>query len=279
MDQQQIFVETLEELKLIAKANNNTVTREDINTAFHNISLSKEQLSLVYGYLANGGITVSDVDDIERLSEQFETKTDTLDIDAKEQEAIDERMLEIRAQDEAFEKLFTEEMQEVPDCTADEFALAAKKYMDTRDDKAYNSLINYYMHNILQEIKTYAGKGVMLCDLLQEANLTIMSSLKSEEWMNTNIANNKTLAEAVIDTVKHRMEELISNQQSNSNINIKVLNRVNAVNDCAAKLKQELGRKATVKEVAMEMKISIDDVVEAIKLSAEKIEDIEALNN
>ena len=52
------------------------------------------------------------------------------------------------------------------------------------------------------------------------------------------------------------------------------LNKVNYVNDWAVRLKEELGRKPSVKEVAERMGVSEDIVREAVSLSAEAIEDI-----
>ena len=50
---------------------------------------------------------------------------------------------------------------------------------------------------------------------------------------------------------------------------------VNLVNDWAKRLKEELERKPTVDELAEKMGISKENVMEAIRLSAENIEDID----
>ena len=67
-------------------------------------------------------------------------------------------------------------------------------------------------------------------------------------------------------------EDLI--QMDSNKISGKVLNKVNYVNDWAVRLKEELGRKPSVKEVAERMGVSEDIVREAVSLSAEAIEDI-----
>ena len=53
-----------------------------------------------------------------------------------------------------------------------------------------------------------------------------------------------------------------------------MLSKVNLVNDWAARLKEELGRKPTASEVAEKMGVSVETVKEAIQLSAENIENI-----
>ena len=78
--------------------------------------------------------------------------------------------------------------------------------------------------------------------------------------------------------VKYQAEEsmrmLIDEQMDSNKISGKVLNKVNYVNDWAVRLKEELGRKPSVKEVAERMGVSEDIVREAVSLSAEAIEDI-----
>ena len=54
----------------------------------------------------------------------------------------------------------------------------------------------------------------------------------------------------------------------------KILNKVNLVNDWGIRLKEELGRKPTVEEVAKNMGVAENVVLEAIRLSSETIEDI-----
>ena len=49
------------------------------------------------------------------------------------------------------------------------------------------------------------------------------------------------------------------------------MGKVNLVNDWAKRLKEELGRKPNVDELAEKMGISKENVLEAIQLSAKKI--------
>ena len=82
--------------------------------------------------------------------------------------------------------------------------------------------------------------------------------------------------------VKYQAEEsmrmLIDEQMDSNRVSGKVLNKVNYVNDWAIRLKEELGRKPTVKEVAERMGVAEDVVSEALSLSADKIEDINVVD-
>jgi RNA polymerase primary sigma factor len=71
------------------------------------------------------------------------------------------------------------------------------------------------------------------------------------------------------------MEEFVGDDSDNRLADDNVLERVNIVNDKAAELYENLMRKVSVKEVADELNMSEEKVIEAIKLSANRIEYID----
>ena len=73
------------------------------------------------------------------------------------------------------------------------------------------------------------------------------------------------------------MEELISEDSDNRQIDESVLGMVNEVNDKAKELYDNLLRKVTVKEVADELGITQEEVQEAVKFSADSIAYIEQI--
>jgi RNA polymerase primary sigma factor len=71
------------------------------------------------------------------------------------------------------------------------------------------------------------------------------------------------------------MEEFIGDDSNNRQADDNVLERVNTVNDKAQELYESFMRKVTVKEVADELNITEDEVIEAIKFSTNHIEYID----
>ena len=55
-DEQQIFIEALDNLKEYAKLNFGVITRKDILDNFGGVELEESQLQLIYGYLQNNRI-------------------------------------------------------------------------------------------------------------------------------------------------------------------------------------------------------------------------------
>ena len=75
--------------------------------------------------------------------------------------------------------------------------------------------------------------------------------------------------------IEGSLRMMIDEQNMSNKAAAKVLGKVNLVNDWAKRLKEELERKPTVDELAEKMGISKENVMEAIRLSAENIEDID----
>ena len=85
----------------------------------------------------------------------------------------------------------------------------------------------------------------------------------------------KGIDEAVKELIEGSLKMLIDEQTDVNMVSGKILNKVNLVNDWGTRLKEELGRKPTVKEVAENMGVAENVVLEAIRLSSETIEDIQ----
>ena len=85
----------------------------------------------------------------------------------------------------------------------------------------------------------------------------------------------KNIDEDVRSEIEGSIRMMLDEQNESEQVTDKVLNKVNLVNDWAKRLKEELGRKPTVKEVSERIGISEDNIREAIQLSADNIEDIQ----
>ena len=68
--------------------------------------------------------------------------------------------------------------------------------------------------------------------------------------------------------------KLIEEQTDEKMAGNKILAKVNAVNDAAEAAHKEYGRKVTVEELAQFMHVPAEDVSEALRLSANRIENV-----
>jgi len=273
MEEQEIFIEAIENLKDFAKLNGGVVTKQDIMDNFGGVDLAEGQLQLVYGYLQNNHIKISDIEITENAFEKINNKS----IDAIEEiEEIDLKKDNIQREiDEENDKkivaMYMEDLKLIQINSEKEehlFKLAIEG-----DKKAEEQLIEIYLLKIVEWIEPFKNKGVPSADLIQEGNLILLTQVKEKN--NLTVDQWNTQFERILkNKIETACNDLIEEQKDSYVVSKKVLNKVNAVNDCVIKLSKELDRKVTIEEVAEYMGISDNTVKEAIEFSSNRIEDI-----
>ena len=157
-----------------------------------------------------------------------------------------------------------------------------------KDVESRGVIINNYFLQVVEWVKAYAGKGVAMMDLIQEANVIVMDELGRRDWMkqldafdvmdsddiNAWTDLSERLDAYLIDRVKEGIGKLIEEQTDEKMAGNKILAKVNAVNDAAEAAHKEYGRKVTVEELAQFMHVPTEDVSEALRLSANRIENV-----
>ena len=273
MEEQEIFIEAIENLKDFATLNGGVVTKQDIMDNFGGVDLVEGQLQLVYGYLQNNHIKIIDVEITENLFEKINSKS--LD-EIEESDEIDLKKDNIQSEiDEENDKkivaMYMEDLKMIQINSEKEERLL--KLTLEGDKKAEDQLIEVYLLKIVEWIEPFRNKGVPSADLIQEGNLILLTQVKEknkltvEEW-------NTQFEKILRDNIEAACNDFVEEQKSMHIVSKKVLNKVNAVNDCVIKLSKELDRKVTIEEVAEYMGISDNTVKEAIDFSSNKIEDI-----
>lgn len=270
MLEEQVFIEAINNLKEFAKLNGGIVTKKDIMDYFSGVELEERQLQLIYGYLQNNHIKISDVEIKENAFENMNHKL--MEKREETEQAFHETQKD--SDQETDKKLLAMYMEDLKLINAsDENLEILLKLVLDGDKKAENQLIEYFLPKIVAWIEPFKNKGVSSGDLIQEGNLILImllhekSSISEKEW-------NTKFEYLLKEKVEHACNEMLEEQKSSNVISNKVLSRVNAVNDCAVKLSKEFDRKVTIEEVAENMGISTQMVKEAIEFSSNKIEDI-----
>ena len=273
MVEQEIFIEAIENLKDFAKLNGGVVTKKDIMDNFGGVELEEGQLQLIYGYLQNSHIKISDVEITENAFEKINSKSiDALEevdeIDLKKdklQREIDEE------NDKKIVAMYMEDLKLIRINSEKEERLL--KMALEGDKKAEEQLIEVYLLKIVEWVEPFRNKGVPSADLIQEGNLILLTQISEKNKLSVDEWN--TQFERILrDKIKAACNSFIEEQKDSYTVSKKVLNKVNAVNDCVIKLSNELDRKVTIEEVAEYMGISDNSVKEAIDFSSNKIQDI-----
>ncbi|MGN0319211.1 MAG: sigma-70 domain-containing protein [Lachnospira sp.] len=297
-EEQASFLEALNGLKEYAAVNGGIVTKEDINSYFKNIILDDAKTGMITGYLMANNIKVAGEEAAENeflklMENALENKNEESeedDIDEDDKKVADSIQASLNyEEDQKYLEMYLKDLSSIQPMSDTSRAFLLMNIVEDNDKDSLDLLSESYLEKIVLWIEPYRGKGVLACDLVQDANLAMMSYIGQKQWINNLSWKDKIkegTTEDLLNVMKEMDEEvrsligssldmLIDEQREINLVSGKVLNKVNLVNDWAVRLKEELGRKPTVSEVAERMGVADDVILEAIQLSAETIEEIE----
>ncbi len=192
-------------------------------------------------------------------------------------------------EDEKYLSLYMEDISKVEKLSEVSRAYLLMNIVEDNDKESLKLLSESYLEKVVDWTEPFRHQGVLSGDLIQEGNLAMMAYVSEKRFANNyewreKIKEGSTedllqVMEAIDEDVRSEVEGsirmMIDEQNVSEQVTDKVLNKVNLVNDWAKRLKEELGRKPTVQEVADKIGISADNIREAIQLSADNIEDIQ----
>ncbi len=241
--QEILFARTLEQVRKQAKTQGGYIEKEQVEGAFADLELSKEQLSLVFDYLKKHKIGIGEPVDLdEYLSEE--------EVDYLEE--------------------YKKELLLLPDVTeGQKEAMILSAMAGERD--AQQNLIGVYLPQVVEIAKLYTGQGVFLEDLIGEGNLAIAGGVT----MLGCLEHAKEADGMLIKMIMDAMEECISENLAEADKDKKIMDKVNKVAKKARELSDELHRKITVQELAAETGMSLKSIDDAIRFSGNAIEEIE----
>ena len=294
-DSQAAFMEAVGSIKEYAKVNGNIVTREDVHSFFKDMALDDAKFQMISGYLMANGIKIQGEDSVDNefLKLMESASDDNIDesgqhISKEEQE--DKKVADdiVYEEDEKYLKIYLQDISGIQPMTDVTRSYLLMNIVEDNDKESLKLLTESYLEKIVSWIEPFRGKGVLACDLVQEANLAMTAYIGQQEWLNNYEWKDKIkeggqedllnvlkgIDEAVKELIEGSLNMLIDEQTDVNMVSGKILNKVNLVNDWGTRLKEELGRKPTVEEVAKNMGVAENVVLEAIRLSSETIEDI-----
>ena len=243
MNKELKFAQTLESVRALAKEQGNCVSEEQVKEAFAELDLNEEQLQMVFDYLLKHKVGIGmpvNLDDF-LTDEERNYLQDYLD-----------------------------EIEALPTYTEGQIKAYTISAMAGEVD-AQQHIVEISLKEVSDIAKLYAGQGVFLEDLIGEGNVALaigagmLGSLESPDEAGGMLA--KMMMDAMEDYIA---ENAACEKQDN-----KMADKVNKVADKARELAEDLHRKVTVEELAAESGISKKAILDAMRMSGYKIEDIE----
>lgn len=241
---QQEFQEKLMQVISLAAGQGNWISREEVEKNFSGGEFDTEQLNLVYDFLLAKGIRV----------------------EGYEKQAEEEN--ELTPEAASYLQVYEEELEAIRSYTDGEISeliLAVRRGEDEPRERLAEAL--------MKEIPPIARKlfhpDVLMPDLIQEGNLFLVigiNNLIGRREMDTDEARAE-----LIRTAREGMETLSEQLKDVKQQNRKMVGRVEDLKDNITVLKDELGRKIFLDELAQFMDISEEEAADILKLAGEDV--------
>lgn len=243
MNREVEFAKTLETVRRMAKEQNNVIAQEQVREAFRKLELSEEQLELVYDYLRKHQIGIGEpVDPMDSLTQE---DTDYL-------------------------SLYLEELKGLEEAGRGETEAVTLSAM-AGDMQAKARLVELYLPRVVEVARLYAGQGVFLEDLIGEGNVALAMGVEMLGCLESREEVQGMLGKMMMDA----MEDLIGRTLQEAELDRQILTKVNEVNEKAKELAESLLRKVSIAELAEETGIPVEEIREALRISAASIEYLE----
>lgn len=208
------------------------------------IDIDSTQMEEIYKTLEENGIKI--VDDYE-----------------KDKELYDQLLKEISMDDPV--KMYLKDIGKVPLLSADDEIELARKMMDG-DKSAKRELSVANLRLVVSIAKRYVGRGMQFLDLIQEGNLGLMKAVEKFDYQ-------KGFKFSTYATwwIRQAITRAIADQARTIRIPVHMVETINKVVRVQRLLLQQYGREPTPEEIAKEMGIPEQRVVEIQKISQDPV--------
>lgn len=177
-----------------------------------------------------------------------------------------------------FYQMYLEEMEAIPPCSKEEL-LELLREAALNNKEAKKRIVEGNLKQVLGYAKEFEGQGVLLTDLVQEANMALLMAV--EEFSGE--IDRDEFESFIKEKVKEALGLVVEEQKSSDQTGEELAARVNVLQQVSQILAGELGREATVEELAEKMKMSVEEIqgimkmtMDAMSLNAENA-DLETL--
>ena len=161
-----------------------------------------------------------------------------------------------------FYQMYLEELEQIIPCTKQEEILLLDQLRQGRED-AKARLIEGNLKQALEYAKEYENKGLPMGDLVQEASMALTMAAGSFETGN--------FQDYLEQEIKKALEMAIEEQMAENRTEEEIAARVNVLQKVSQVMAEELGREATLAELASRMKMTEDEIREIMKITLDAV--------
>jgi len=253
---------------LIAQGRKDGMIRAaDLNAHLEKMDLSPEKIEEIYDRFESMNIQIiSDVMDLD-LGDDLDAGLDG-DIDLvgmEEEELVDPVDLAAEYNLDDPVRMYLKEIGQVRLLSAEEEVELAKKVSEG-DQEAKNKLTEANLRLVVSIAKKYSGRGLHILDLIQEGNTGLIRAVDKFDWTKGN-----KFSTYATWWIRQAITRAIADQARTIRVPVHMVEVINKATRCNRKLVQELGREPTVEEIAKELGLPVEKIIEANRTAADTL--------
>ena len=269
------FQERLKELSAFAKKKKNVLEYQEIVDFFKDIELQPGSMNRIYDYLESTGVdilreeTMTELDNLpilddedELVGEDLETLESLENLDNLEE--LDLSVPEgVSIEDPV--RMYLKEIGKVPLLSADE-DIELSKRMEKGDEAAKRRLSEANLRLVVSIAKRYVGRGMQFLDLIQEGNLGLIKAVEKFDYR-----KGYKFSTYATWWIRQAITRAIADQARTIRIPVHMVETINRLIRVQRQLLQDYGREPSPEEIAKEMRIPVERVLEIQKISQEPV--------
>ena len=236
---------------------NGKMTYSDLATKLNDVN--PEKMDEVFDEFEKGGIDLlpDDFDEepnIEDLKEVEELKLDEITDTSYEGISIDDPV-----------RMYLREIGKIPLLTFDEELELAKRILEG-DEEAKQKLAESNLRLVVSIAKKYVGRGMLFLDLIQEGNMGLIKAVEKFDYT-------KGFKFSTYATwwIRQAITRAIADQARTIRIPVHMVETINKLIRTSRNLLQQMGIEPTPEEIAKEMEIPVEKVVEIQKIAQDPV--------
>ena len=255
---------------LIAQGRKDGMIRaSDLNTHLEKLDLSPEKIEEIYDRFEAMNIQIiaeeldPDLGDDLDLGDGLDGDIDLSGME--EEDLVDPVDLAAEYNLDDPVRMYLKEIGQVKLLSAEEEVELAKRVSEG-DQAAKNKLTEANLRLVVSIAKKYSGRGLHILDLIQEGNTGLIRAVDKFDWTKGN-----KFSTYATWWIRQAITRAIADQARTIRVPVHMVEVINKATRCNRKLVQELGREPTVEEIAAELGLPVEKIIEANRTAADTL--------
>lgn len=243
------FMETLRSVAEIARVSQQPLSKEEIDSYFSNMELTREQQEMIYQYLQNP----QSEEDVQ------EDQEESNDNNVQSEEENNNNYEESK-----FLQMYLEEIKDIPRLSSEDKKKAYDKLLEG-DATALSRISDHWLQEVVILAKEYERYDRNMEDLIQEGNMGLITGMNHLHGSKQVIDVEQYLKESVQQAIENYIDEMNDEDDWENT----VIAKSNLIYEAKKALAEDMGRMPTVQELCDYTRLTQEEIEEILKLSAE----------